>query len=168
MRRELEDLRKEVSDLRKETVTLKSRVDFGDYILSTKQTKSDSVSLDLTSRNYQRLDTDNGFFLVSVSEALPYLNGYKIQLKVGNPSYATYADYKLKIRWSKPYDWAKYTQASYDEWNKAVQEKEISFPGSLEPGTWNNVEVILAPVAADQLGYLMLSMETSTVYLRTQ
>ncbi len=168
MRRQLENLLKEVSDLRKETETLKSRLDFADYSLSTKQTKSDSISLDLTSRNYQRLDTDNGFFLVSVEEALPYLNGYKIQLKVGNPLNATYKDYTLKVKWSKPYDWNKYTQASYEEWNKAIQEKDIPFPQSLEAGAWNSVEVILAPVTAEQLGYVTVSMDASTVSLRTR
>lgn len=114
------------------------------------------------------MDTDNGFFLVSVEEAAPYLSGYKIHLTIGNPSNATYRNYKLKIKWSKQYDWAKYTQASYDEWNKAIQEKEISYPESLEPGTWNGVDVILAPVTADQLGYMTLSMEASTVSLHSR
>jgi hypothetical protein len=133
--------------------------------LNTKQVKTDSISLDLTQKAYQRLDTDNGFFLVSVEEAVPYLNGYKIHLSIGNPSYATYKNYTLKVRWSKAYDWGKYTQTSYDEWNKRIQEKEISFPDSLEAGAWNGVDLILAPVNADQLEYLMLSMSTSTVSL---
>jgi hypothetical protein len=106
--------------------------------------------------------------LVSVDEPAPYLNGYKIRLSIGNPSFATYAGYELKIKWSKPYDWGGYTQTSYQEWNKAVQEKGISFPDSLQPGAWNSVDVILAPVSSDQLGYLLLSMTTNTVSLHRQ
>jgi hypothetical protein len=165
--KQYEELRKDFLDLRKEVETLKGKLEFDEYLLSTKQIKTDSISLDLTQRSYQRLDTDTGFFLVSVEEALPYLNGYRIRLSVGNPSYATYKDYKLTVKWNKAYDWAKYTQASYDEWNKAIQEKEISFPDSLKPGAWNSVDLILAPVSPDQLGYLMLSMTTSTVSLHT-
>jgi hypothetical protein len=106
--------------------------------------------------------------LVSVEEAAAYLNGYTIRLSIGNPSYATYADYKLKVKWNNLYDWGKYTETSYQEWNKSTQEKEISFPESLQPGAWNSVDVILAPVSADQLGYLTLSMNTSMVRLHTR
>lgn len=168
VRTQYEDLRKDFVDLRKEVETLKAKLEFDEYLLSMKQVKTDSISLDLTQRSYQRLDTDTGFFLVSVEEALPYLNGYKIRLSVGNPSNATYKDYKLTVKWNKAYDWGKYSQASYEEWNKAVQEKEISFPDSLQPGAWNSVDLILAPVSPDQLGYLTLSMSTSTLSLHTR
>ena len=90
VRTQNEDLRKDFLDLRKEVETLKAKLEFDEYLLNTKQVKTDSISLDLTQRSYQRLDTDTGFFLVSVEEALPYLNGYKIRLSVGNPSNATY------------------------------------------------------------------------------
>ena len=158
-------MRKEILGLRQEIETLKSKLSLDEYFLKSKQDRSDAVTLDLTQKAYQRLDTDNGFFLISVEEAVPYLNGYKIHITIGNPSYATYTDYKLKVRYSKSFDWGKYTDASYDEWNKAIQEKEISYPQSLLPGTWNGVDVVLAPVTADQLGYLTLSMTTSTVSL---
>jgi hypothetical protein len=71
LRRQVEDLRSEVSDLRKEMDQLTSRIELDEYFLKNKQTKSETISLDLTSSNYQRLDTDNGFFLVSVEQALP-------------------------------------------------------------------------------------------------
>jgi hypothetical protein len=163
-----DDLRKDILNLRQEVDTLKAKVAFDEILLNTKQGKSDSISLDLTQKAYQRLDTDNGFFLVSVEEAVPYLNGYKIHLSIGNPSYATYSNYKLKVRWSKAYDWGNYSQTSYDDWNKGIQEKEIAFPDSLLAGTWNSVDLVLAPVSPDQLGYLALSMNTSTVSLHAR
>ncbi|HEV3306465.1 MAG TPA: hypothetical protein VGZ91_08495 [Candidatus Sulfotelmatobacter sp.] len=161
------DLRKEILEIRKELEALQTKLSVDEYLLRIKQDKSEEINLDLTQKAYQRLDTDNGFFLVSVEETVPYLNGYKIHLTIGNPSYATYMNYKLKVRYSKPYDWGKYTQASYDEWNKGILEKEISYPESLQPGTWNSVDVVLAPANADQLGYLTLSMAASTVSLHT-
>jgi hypothetical protein len=162
---QIEELGKEVLDLKREVDALKTRVDLDEYILGTKQPKTDTISLDLTQSAYQRLDTDNGFFLVSVDEATPYLSGYKLHLSIGNPSFATYTNYKITVKWSRPYDWGKYTEASYQEWNKAIQEKELAFPESLQPGSWNSVDVILAPVSPDQLGYLTLSMTTNTVSL---
>jgi cell division protein FtsB len=166
--RQMDELRKEIVQLKQDVDTLKAGLELDEAVIKFKQNKLDSISLDLTQKAYQRLDADNGFFLVSVSDAVPYLNGYKILLKIGNPSYATYKDYKLKLRWSKPYEWGKYTQASYDEWNKAIHEKEISFPGSLDAGAWNDVDVVLAPVTADELGYLTLSIDATTVSLRAR
>jgi hypothetical protein len=163
--RQFDDLRKELLALRQEIQTLKTNLSLDEFLLKNKQDRSDAITLDLTQKAYQRLDTDNGFFLVSVEEAAPYLNGYKIRISIGNPSYATYTNYKLKVRYSKPFDWGKYTEDSYKEWDKAIQEKEISYPESLQPGAWNGIDVILAPVTADQLGYLTLSMTTSLVSL---
>src|ERR1700686_3945288 len=131
-------LRKEVLGLRQEIDTLKEKLDLDESFLRNKQDRLETISLDLTSKTYQRLDTDNGFFLVSVSDATPYLNGYKIHLNIGNPAYATYTHYALKIRYSKLFDWSKYTEAAYNLWNKSIQEKEISYPESLQPGAWNN------------------------------
>jgi TolA-binding protein len=166
--RVVDELRKDLAELRQDVDSLKFELNLDETVIKMKQNKSDSISLDLTQKSYQRLDADNGFFLVSVSDAVPYLNGYKIQLKIGNPSYATYKDYKLKLRWSKPYDWGKYTQDSYDEWNKAIHEKEISFPGTLDAGAWNEADVVLAPVTADELGYLTLSIDATTLSLRVR
>jgi len=93
--------------------------------LRNKQDRLETISLDLTEKTYQRLDTDDGFFLVKVSDAIPYLNGYKIHLNIGNPAYATYTHYALKIRYSKLFDWSKYTEAAYNQWNKSIQEKDL-------------------------------------------
>lgn len=166
--RELDDLRQKILNLQQEIETLKTSLSFDEFLLKNKQDRSDSIILDLTQSAFQRLDTDTGFFLVSVEETAPYLNGYKIHMTIGNPSYATYANYKLKLRYNKSFNWGNYTQAAYDEWNKGMQEKEISYPDFLKPGTWNGVDVILAPATSDQLGYVTLSMSASTVSLHTQ
>jgi hypothetical protein len=129
--------------------------------------KSDyqSVSLDLTARSYLRLDTDTGLFLVSVQDASPYLDGYRITLNVGNPSFATYNGFKFKVKWNTKYDWTNYSAESYAKWRKANREKEVSFINSLGPGKWNKVELLLPSTSGDQLGYFQLSMETNTVSL---
>jgi hypothetical protein len=57
-----------------------------------------SIALNLTEHTYQRLDTYNGFFLVIVTDAVPELTGYKLRFKIGNPLYAKYSGFKVKIR----------------------------------------------------------------------
>jgi hypothetical protein len=103
--------------------------------------------------------------LISVKDAAPYLNGYKLHLNIGNPLSASYSGVKVKVRWARAYDFTKYTEASFDDWQKSVQEKATSLVDVLAAGTWNNVEVILAPATTEQLEFVTLSMSTDTVRL---
>jgi hypothetical protein len=146
MQKQVGSLESEVKNLQVKLSTLESKLTFDEYMLGTKQVQHDHITLNLAERTYQRLDTDNGFFLISVREATPYLNGYKIRLHIGNPSFATYAGFTVKTKWGKVYDWATYSEASFNQWQKSFQEKEVSFPDALDAGAWNNVEVILAAV----------------------
>jgi hypothetical protein len=72
---------------------------------------------------------------------------------------------KITVRWKKQYDFGKYTETSFDEWTKSAQEKETSLTDVLDAGSWNNVELILAPATMEQLAIVTLSMSTETVRL---
>jgi Protein of unknown function (DUF3251) len=163
--REIVDLRGQVKELQKKLGELESRVSFFYLLLKDKQDRQDSITLDLSERTYQRVDTDNGFLLVSVEEAVPYLNGYKLLLTIGNPLSASYAGFKAKVKWAKVYDYKQYSPASYEEWQKGVQEKEVPFTDVLESGSWNKIALIVTPATAEQLGYVTLSLTTNAVKL---
>lgn len=45
------------------------------------------------------LRTDVGTFLISIDDVEPYLEGYKLKLKIGNITSATYGQFKLSIEW---------------------------------------------------------------------
>ena len=111
---------------------------------------------------------DNGFLLISVESAEPYLTGYKLHFRIGNPLAANYAGFKAKVKWSKAYDYAKYTQASFEEWKKGVQEKEFDLTDLISSGSWTPVEIILAPATAEQLADVELSISTDTIRLYTK
>jgi hypothetical protein len=100
---EIADLRSQVADLNKKLETLESRLNFFWMLLKDKQDRTDSITLNMSDRTFQRVDTDSGFLLVSVREAIPYLNGYKIVLNIGNPLSASYSGFKAKVRWGKAY-----------------------------------------------------------------
>jgi len=163
--REIADLRAQISALQKKVEYFGSRESLLSIRMNDKKDREDSVALDLTHSAYQRLDTDNGFLLVSAEQAVPYLNGYKILLKIGNPLSVSYSGFTATIKWAKRYDNNQFTNDSYAEWQKSVQEKEISFPDVLEKGTWKKIELIVAPTTAEQLGYLKLSINTKTVII---
>jgi hypothetical protein len=161
--RELADLRAQVEALQKKVEYFGSRESLLASRMNDKKDREDLVTLDLTHSEYQRLDTNNGFLLVSAETAVPYLNGYKILLKIANPLSVSYSGFKAKIKWAKYYDSNQFTPDSYAEWQKSVQQKETSFPDVLEKGASKKIEVIVAPATAEQLGYLKLSINTKTV-----
>ena len=166
--RAIADLRAQVEALQKKVEYFGSREGLLAMRMNDKKDREDSVTLDLTHGTYQRLDTNNGFLLVSAEPAVPYLNGYKIPLKIGNPLSVSYSGLSAKIKWAKYYDSNQFTPDSYAEWQKSIQQKETSFPDVLEKGTWKKIELIVAPATAEQLGYLKLSINTKTVIVEAK
>jgi hypothetical protein len=161
LRNQVDGLRKEIDELKKTISDVSVRA----ISLEMQQNAHKNVGLDLTSHNFERVDTDLGFFLVSVREADQYLDGYRVLLDVGNPSYATYNGMKITVKWNRSYDWSKYTAESLEAWNKAIRNKEITLTDQLRPGAWNKVEVILPSTKGDELGSFVISMDVSSVVL---
>jgi Protein of unknown function (DUF3251) len=153
----------DVAALEKRLKALESKV----YALEYKLDKDNSVELDTSSDVYQRVNSNNGSFLVRVMKAEPYLNGYKVFLAIGNTTTATFSGFDLTFKWGmaepSPGEFSKWLA-----WFNSLNKKTQSFLQDLEPGTWNQVEVILTPTRKDELGYLELSMTTSAVVLRSR
>jgi hypothetical protein len=113
-----------------------------------------SADLNVTEKGFTRIDSNGGTFYVSLDKADAYLNGYKLNLRIGNPSTATFDGVKLTFLYGEP--------DKGDEW----QTKEITSVAKLSAGAWTHVEAVIAPATAAQLGYVHLVMETNTLSLR--
>jgi vacuolar-type H+-ATPase subunit I/STV1 len=178
--RRISDLEKEITNLRAQVGKLSEslrevqnfaarvRIDFEEFKEEYNEYKD--VQLDLAEpRTYQRLDSLNGTgsFLISVEDAVPYLDGYKVHLEIGNPSAARYTGFRLKMKWTKHFP-KNADLAFYGEWRKTIKEKEVSFTETLMPGMWNKIEIILSPASVDELGYFHVSLETSAIQLPSQ
>lgn len=160
----LDTLNKEVEQVKAQLKAVQRRI----FFIESSQRAYKTASFDVASaKGYQRLDTTTGSFLVSLENAQPYLNGYKLTFHIGNPSAAEYEGFKLTTKWGPEMDVEKVgTDDSYfEKWQAAQHEKTTSFTEQLRPGTWNRVQVVVAPATAEQLSNLELSMETNTVLL---
>ncbi|MBI3811103.1 MAG: DUF3251 domain-containing protein [Nitrospirae bacterium] len=126
-----------------------------------------TITIDLSSKGYLRLDTTSGFFMISVRDAKPYLNGFKVRLSIGNPTTVTYLGFVLNTKWGRSFDFKemKTDRSAYSNWQKSLQHKEIKFTDQLKPATWNNVDLIIIPAKQDELGHFELSMETDQISL---
>lgn len=169
LQKELDSQASRISNLEKSVADLKSEISVYQFELDQKQQRHDTILLDPSSRTFQRLDTDTSSFLVAVEDVVPYLNGYKLTVSIGNPTTATFSGVTIKIRWGKAYNFNEFSDSSYAEWSKSIQEKDVSLTGDLSPGSWNDVDLYLLPATADELGYLEISMTSPTISLhRTQ
>ncbi len=132
-----------------------------------------SVSFDPSGqKSYQRLDTNNGTFLILLDNVTPYLDGFKVTLSIGNPSAATYSGLKLNVSWGKRFP--VYEENKIDEYmknseiaNASTKEKVISLTDSLQPGSWNKVTLVISPASAKEFGRLGVTLTTDQVVLRT-
>jgi hypothetical protein len=132
--------------------------------LETAQEMYRSVSLRVSNPGgFQRLDTDDGTFLIALKDVQPYLNGFRVALAIGNPTSADYKGFELNAKWGKRVGTDSRT---YTEWRKSLRENKFSFLESLRAGTWTRITLHLAPASADELGTLELSMTTNVVSLR--
>ncbi|GAW91191.1 DUF3251 domain-containing protein [Calderihabitans maritimus] len=119
-----------------------------------------------TPGGYVRLDSETGTFLVSVLDVVPYLDGFKVFLSIGNPSYATYNGFTLKGYWAKTL-FSSFEKM--DEGLTAFDSKpnsfEKKFVDELKPGSWNKVTLVVTPAKAEEFKYLILTIETDSISL---
>jgi hypothetical protein len=54
---------------------------------------------------------------------------------------------------------------AWSKWYDSRKTKTEKYTQELIPGAWNQVEMILLPARADELGYLEVSLATNTVSL---
>ena len=148
--------------------SIEGRLNALDFMIEFLRRKS--VEIDAVTHEYQSIDTNSGRFLIECDNVQPYLDGQKLQLRVGNPNLATYRGFKLKAKWgprTPKWDSADALQnaSRWDEWKRSLREKEIESTADLKPGVWNTVEIVLAPAKPDELGYIELSMTTDKIIL---
>ena len=109
---------------------------------------------------YQLIDSSIGPVLVSLGKAEQYLDGYNVQLEVGNITAAALQGFKVSAKWAKRY---KKEDGDYFTWLKSRKSKEYGFTGTLSSGKWNTFQIILPDTKPSEFGYLELSIETNTV-----
>ena len=56
--------------------------------------------LDPTSRGFVFIRTDSGEFIVKLVRIKPYMNGYIIELAIGNPNSIQYKDFTVHLKYS--------------------------------------------------------------------
>lgn len=137
---------------------------FQQLLLRTASERYQSATFDPADKGYGRLDTSGGTFLVSVEDAKPFLDGYKIAMKIGNIQSIGYRGYTIKATWGSKWERDK----DYQKWKSSLKTKEVRMTEQLVPGAWNRMELTLAPAKAADIGHLEIEMVTDVVVMATR
>ncbi|MBU0469620.1 MAG: hypothetical protein KKF78_10090 [Candidatus Omnitrophica bacterium] len=119
------------------------------------------VILDPYSQSFQRVDTNTGVFLISISKLSKLDKGVRLHLNIGNPNFADYKDFKVKLFWGPA--WNESGRQSFEEWRGKLTGTEFSFKGVLQKGQWNPVEVDLGAMSERDIEYIECEMEVLSV-----
>ena len=114
---------------------------------------------------YLRLDSTSGFFVVSLKDITPYLDGFRVTLEVGNLTSARYVGFKLNATWGPRFDYSKYSAEAYQKWESQKQTNSFPYTDPIVTATWNKVDLILPSTSSSQLGFINVSIDTNIVSL---
>lgn len=112
-------------------------------------------------KGYQAARAPAGSVLVVLEKLEPYLDGYTVSLRFGNPTTAEYSGVKGKVKWGRLYDSKK-----DQDFNKLL-EKEIDLKDDLKAGSWTIVKFNIAPAKPDEVRRLIIQPTFDHLKLRT-
>lgn len=164
----IKPLETKVSQLEAAQKLLELRLDLTETNLAA-QTRPKSALFTPSDKGYSAIYTDVGVFLVSLDNIQPYANGYKATFQFGNPSAMNFDGAEIELRWgpSRPSD--GFQTVKYSDWLGKFQTKKHSINRRLVPGSWNRVDVVIAPATAESIGQIEItSISTSKLSLLTR
>jgi hypothetical protein len=137
---------------------------FEQFARSLKET-----AIDVRNPGAARLDSEVGFFLVRIAKVEPYLDGYRINVDIGNPQSATYGGVTLITTWGRGIRSMGTTNVldAMEKWSQGLKTNKTELTEDLLPATWNNVSIILSPATPDSLQDVTMRLEVDTIQLRT-
>lgn len=148
------DLSKQIKELRSDLFLLQYRVS---------ALESGEATVSTTEEAYDIAKTKFGPFTVSSRGATPYLDGFKIKLRIGNLTNAKFNGAKLNISWGPPYD---NKSSNYEEWSKNQKKKTVDLTTSFSPGAFNDIEIALTPANAEEIKSFTVGIELNQLALR--
>ncbi|MCD4780429.1 MAG: DUF3251 domain-containing protein [Candidatus Omnitrophica bacterium] len=114
--------------------------------------------------SYQRIDTNTGVFLIAYSKIESIGDKTRIHLNVGNPNYADYRDFKVKLFWGQ--EWNPNENLSYALWQSNLQGVEFTFKGMLYKGMWNSITLDLPVQNMAEIQHVECELDVLSIELQ--
>jgi hypothetical protein len=130
------------------------------YELELKVDQFQTIALDESGKGYQRLETENGFFLVKLRQSTPFQDGFKLALEILNPNAVVFTGAIINLKWGPELDERKET---YQAWSKKLRQTEVKINNPVGAGSRTNIEVFLPRTTRQELENLIVTMKTEGV-----
>lgn len=135
----------DIKNLQSKIAALKSKIDEIAY----GQHSDEWILLRPEEHGYQPINTTIGKILIETEDVQPFMDGYKVFLKAGNPTSATLSGIKLI-----------YLSITT---NSLIATNDI--PIEFQHGTWTHFDFILAPSTIEQVRNTWISIKTDKLVL---
>lgn len=124
----------------------------------------DMAALSSTDEGYSLAKSDFGPLPVFLEKVEPYLAGFRLTLRIGNPTTATFNGAKLKVRWHSATP--KVLAAGAVPSAPKMNEQEVALTQALRPGMYTRAHVILSPATPDDIKNFWVGVDTDQIALR--
>lgn len=137
-RAEIEQLKRQLSAIKLDYAL--QRIDLSSY-------GSESAYFDPQgTASYTKIKSPTGAVLVTLERIEPYLNGFNVFVKIGNPSTANLIGVSGEIRWGKS-----------DEETDSMKSKKFDLTDTFYGGTWKTVKLTIGPSKTDEIQKIVFS-----------
>lgn len=121
-----ESLQEKVDRLQRDLFQIKMQV---------RQMSGGSADVSTEEKGYSIAQTKYGSFAVACKNVTPYLDGYKVQLNIGNLTSVKFNGAKISLLWGTEYN----------------HNKEMSVTNSFFPGRFTTVEIVMTPAKPEDI-----------------
>lgn len=125
--------------------------------------ESGDASVSTEEEGYDVAKTKFGPFTVSTRGAVPYLDGFKVKLRIGNLTNANFNGAKLNVAWGPPL-----TEKNAEEWSMNQKRKKIDLTTRFLSGAFTDVEIVLTPAKAEEIKSITIGIELNQLSLRAR
>jgi hypothetical protein len=109
-----------------------------------------SVFISTEDKGYSLAQTKYGPFAIVCKKVTPYLDGYKVELQIGNLTSARFNGVKISVAWGI--------------FGGRV-DKEMSFTNSFPPGRYTTVELVMTPAKPEDIKVFSVTLDFDQMVL---
>jgi hypothetical protein len=109
---------------------------------------------------YSIANTEFGAFIVMRKSFTPYLDGFKVKLKIGNLTSIKFTGAKVSVFWGSDFGVSKLADDLYG------QAKEFSVTNEFLPGAYTTIDLILAPANPVEVKTIRVRLDFNVIGVR--
>lgn len=110
---------------------------------------------------YSIVQSNVGYFVVSLERLTKYANGYRATFNIGNPTLITYNGIRVHVEFGRSYS----KDMSFSDWMNSLNSEDLIVNKQILPGVWNNVSVVLSPASPSDTGFISISVSSDQIIL---